>query len=220
MRQSAQLLDVLAKPVEVGIIIRTLDEIHLPGNHLALVGPLGVEPLPHLGLPELWVLTLVHMWVHGLLREHGLLWWRTGQTSQRVHGWRAGTAALSWTVLSLWRSGSFALAAIPLGALGLGPKDRASGHGIGAILVIMDTLHVVKQVVPPGKSISGNATFAAWVEAEVGTFTMAVHPVGLSFMPQKASRGRELLLGTGIHFAPEGLEVGVDELAVNTRVGQ
>jgi hypothetical protein len=46
----------------------------------------------------------------------------------------------------------------------------------------MDTPHVVKVIEFPRKAIAGYAAVAAVVHTDKGFVTMAVHPVGFSFM--------------------------------------
>lgn len=79
--------------------------------------------------------------------------------------------------------------------------------------VIMYSLHVVKQVVPPWKSISGKSSLAASVEAKVWAVTMTVHAVSFSLVAKQAGSGGEFLLGASLLSAAEWLQVGIDELA-------
>lgn len=79
--------------------------------------------------------------------------------------------------------------------------------------MIMDTLHVVKQVIPPWKAIARDSALAARVVAEVRPIAMSMHTVCFSFVPEQAGGGRELLLGTSLHLAAERLDVRVDKFA-------
>lgn len=86
--------------------------------------------------------------------------------------------------------------------------------------MVMDSLHVIKQVVPPGKAIARDATLTSWVVAQVRPVTVSVHSMSLSFMTQETGSGRELLLGACVDLAPEGLQMGVDEFAAVRKGGQ
>lgn len=85
--------------------------------------------------------------------------------------------------------------------------------------MVMDSSHMIKEIVAPGEAVSEHTALAARVVAEVGPVAMAVHAVGFAFVAEEASGGGELLLGAGVDFAAEGFEVGVDELAVEGREG-
>lgn len=93
-------------------------------------------------------------------------------------------------------------------------RIRASGKGSGLLLVIMYSLHVIKEIVPSWEPVARNTSLTSRVETQMWPISMSVHAMSFSFMPEQASRGRELLLGTGLNLAAEGLQVGVDELAV------
>lgn len=43
--KASQLLNILAQPLEVSLIVWTLHEAHLMRQEIPLVGPLGVKPL-------------------------------------------------------------------------------------------------------------------------------------------------------------------------------
>lgn len=79
--------------------------------------------------------------------------------------------------------------------------------------MVMDTLHVVKQIVSPWESIAGNAALAAGVVAQMWTVTMAMHSVGFPLVAEQAGSRRELLFGTCLDLAPEWLQVGINVLA-------
>lgn len=80
--------------------------------------------------------------------------------------------------------------------------------------VVMYSLHVVKQVVPPWESISGKSSLAASVEAKVWAVTVTVHAMGLALVAKQARSGGELLLGASLLSAAEWLQMRIDELAV------
>lgn len=66
--ESAQLIDVLTQALQVGLIIRALQEVHLPGKEITLVSPLGVEQtLLVLVLPKLLLAGLNMLGGHGTL---------------------------------------------------------------------------------------------------------------------------------------------------------
>jgi hypothetical protein len=77
----------------------------------------------------------------------------------------------------------------------------------------MDALHVVEEVVSPWETVAREATLTAGISAQMWPVAVPVHSVCFSFVPQKTSSRRELLLGTAVDLAAEGLQVGVNELA-------
>ena len=83
----------------------------------------------------------------------------------------------------------------------------------GVLSVVMYSLHVVKQVVPPWEAISRKSSLAAGVEAKVWTVAVTVHAMGLPFVAEQAGSGGELLLGASLLSAAEGLEMRIDEFA-------
>jgi hypothetical protein len=83
--------------------------------------------------------------------------------------------------------------------------------------VIVHSLHVVEQVVPPREPVPRKTTLASSVEAEMRSVTVTVHAMGLAFVTEQASSGRELLLGAGILSAAEWLEMRINELAVKAK---
>ena len=156
----------------MAFIIRTLHNVDLLGQQRPLVVPLGVEDaLPVLGVPS-WLLRLIHgLWeVAGWLEEplrlrrqrHRLMTLR-----RRLHHRRGGCL-------------SFAAACL-LGCFNY--HGTANGRAL-ILLVVMDTLHVVKQVVPSWKAIARNSTFASRVVAQVRPVAMSVHSMCFSFMPE------------------------------------
>lgn len=79
--------------------------------------------------------------------------------------------------------------------------------------MVVDTLHVVEQVVSPWEPIANYAPLAASIVAKMWAIAVAVHTVGFSFMAKEARSRRELLLRTALVLAAERLQVGVDKFA-------
>ena len=84
--------------------------------------------------------------------------------------------------------------------------------------MVVDTLHVVKQVISPWEAIARDTTVATRIVAQMWPLTVSVHSVCFSFMSKEAGGGRELLLGTGLDLAPERLQVRIDVFAARTQV--
>lgn len=171
--------------------------VHLEGNEFVGVVPLAV----HVALGSWnWTVRLlgiesnrdgVLLWDSNGLGGHGLSLQSSsgglitgGNGLSLAAGWLTGTVVCGSTVM-LW-----------------------------FLLVVMDSLHVIEEIIPPRKAMARDAAFTARVEAQVWALAVAVHAMSLSFVPQQACRGRELLLGAGLHLATEGLQMGVDEFAI------
>ena len=171
-RQSTELFNVLAEALEVVLVVWTFHETHLLGQEFSLVGPLGQDASPLLILPD-WLVVK-----HGLrevrrsmlVHDLGLLWrQRYGLLALRdlLHGRRCGCLSLAATS--------------PLLATAISGNWAARGR-FRIFLVVVYTLHVVKQVVSPWKSIARNATFTSWIVTKVWPVTMSMHAMGLSLM--------------------------------------
>jgi hypothetical protein len=177
--------------LKVRFVIWASHRVHLELQELTLVVPLGI----HIALAASF--TAESSWIIHILWECLLSkgWYRT---------WLLSLLTLSSGCLCS-RPRRLSLAADRLTAI--------TTLLAGLLLVVMDALHVVKQVVSPGESISWNTSFTSRVEAEVGAITMTMHPVCLSFMAEQTSSGGELLLGTSLDLASEGFDMRVNELA-------
>ena len=55
--------------------------------------------------------------------------------------------------------------------------------------MVVHSLHVVEQVVPPWEAVARKSTLTASVEAEVWSVTMAMHAVSLALVAKQASSG-------------------------------
>lgn len=77
--------------------------------------------------------------------------------------------------------------------------------------IIVDAPHVVKEVPPTGKSISGNRTVASFKKAKVRVVSMAMESMSFALVAEEACIGRELQLGihAGRHLATVWLQVGI-----------
>lgn len=84
----------------------------------------------------------------------------------------------------------------------------------GRTLELVNTLHVVEEVVATGEAVSRNGTLAVLEVAEVRTGSMSVHAVSLALVTQQAGSGGELDANTGLLVAAEWLQVRVDVLVV------
>ena len=84
--------------------------------------------------------------------------------------------------------------------------------------MVVHSLHMVEQVVPPWEAIARKSTLAASVEAKVGSVTVTMHAVSLTLVTEQASRGGELLLGACFLPASEWLQVRINKLAVKIMV--
>ena len=83
------------------------------------------------------------------------------------------------------RAGCFTLAATGSSGVGCITGRAWAGRQRGRVfLVVVDALHVVKQVVPPGKAVSWDPALAARVVAQVGTVAVSMHPVGFPLMAE------------------------------------
>lgn len=80
--------------------------------------------------------------------------------------------------------------------------------------MVVHSLHVVEQVVPPWEAIARKTALAACVEAKVRAVAVTVHAMSLALVTKQASGGGEFLLGACLLPASEGLQVRVNELAV------
>jgi len=120
---------------------------------------------------------------------------------------RAGLFLASLLVLAL---------VLPLPATrGCGGSRRRRGSRLSSsAVVIVNPPHVVSQVPLTGKSMSGKRAFAALISAEIRLLTMAMHGVGLTLMPEEASSGRKPGVLATLNLAAVGLQVGINELAV------
>lgn len=114
------------------------------------------------------------------------------------------------------RRRSFALAAcsLLLGRWVRVRSFRARETSASVLTVVVYSLHVVKQVVPPREAVARESTLAASVEAEVRSVTVTVHTMGLSLVTEQAGGGREFLFGASLLSAAEWLEMRINELAV------
>jgi len=91
--------------------------------------------------------------------------------------------------------------------------SSALGSGAGtSAMVVVDTPHVVLKVPGPGESLTLEGAFASLVSAVVSL--VAVHPVGLALMSEKAGGGREAGFSARLYLAAVGPKVRVDEFAV------
>ena len=91
---------------------------------------------------------------------------------------------------------------LPLGSfdflLCLSAQDRAASGVDSVLLMIVDTLHMVKEVVSPWKAIAQDSALTARVIAQVWSITMAVHSMCFSFMTEQTGGRGELLFRTSI----------------------
>lgn len=146
------------------MVIRARQCVHLELNELLLVVPLAVHvPLDSLvtGIRLVWVDRNLD-WIRLLWNIHDLSWQRLHSSSSRLITGRAR---------------------LPLAAHWLACSMVGSTVVLWLLLVVMYTLHVVKQVVASRKSVAWDAALAARIEAKVWTLSVAMHTVGLSFMP-------------------------------------
>ena len=121
----------------------------------------GVHVSMVLRIHLLWVDRDLH-WVHFL--GHGHRWARNG-----LHLLPPGYWLLRGTGLPLaahWLAGSIVR---------------------GTLLLWL--LLVVEEVVTPWEAVAWDAPLAAGIEAKMGSLSMSVHTVCLSFVPQQACRG-------------------------------
>jgi hypothetical protein len=88
------------------------------------------------------------------------------------------------------------------------------GRLSGGTLKLVDTLHVVKEVVATRKAVSRNSTLAVLEVAEMRPSAMSVHAVSLALVAQQASGGGELNANAGLLVAAKRLQVRVDVLVV------
>jgi len=188
LRQSPQLLDVLAQTLQISLVIRALDEIHLAREELPLIGPLGIrDTLPVLA--GLAGLLLSSLFTHGRLVVYP---WCL-RLCQNLFGLVPDRRRCSLTLrdgLLTREAGSLALAAAASsGALGLTGEDRATCQGIRLLFVVMHPFHVIEQVISTRKAVAGNAALAAWIVADMGPVSVPMHTVCFSLMSQETGRG-------------------------------
>ena len=74
---------------------------------------------------------------------------------------------------------------------------------------------MVKKVPAPGESISGNGSFASWVEAQVWVVSVAVESMGFTLVTEEASIGGkvQVLSSTSSHLTSIWLQVGIQVFA-------
>lgn len=103
---------------------------------------------------------------------------------------------------------------LPLGPfdllLGLSTKDRIASGVDSVLLMVMDTLHMVKQVVSPWKAVAQYSTVTAGIKACKWLVTMPMHSMCFSFMAEQTRRRGELLLGARLVFAAKRFHMRVD----------
>lgn len=142
-----------------GLSSLSLGNVHLFGQESTLVGPLRSV-------------------IHGL-------WSVSRRSVKHGLGMLRGEGHRLWS-LCRWcrgRVGRLALASTCL-LLALGTHHCAA-RVVGQIfLVIMNTLHMVEQIVPSREPIARSAAFTARIVAQVWPFAVSVHAVCFSFMPQ------------------------------------
>jgi hypothetical protein len=61
---------------------------------------------------------------------------------------------------------------------------RAGESSASILSVVVHSLHVVEQVVPPRETVARKATLTSGVEAEMRSVTVTVHAVGLTFVAE------------------------------------
>jgi hypothetical protein len=81
-------------------------------------------------------------------------------------------------------------------------------------LKLVNTLHVIEEVVATRKAVSRDSTLAVLEVAEMRPSAMSVHAVSLALVAQQASSGGELNANASLLVAAEGLQVRVDVLVV------
>lgn len=115
------------------------------------------------------------------------------------------------TLLGEIFSGSLALAGDRLaGDLTLQRRGRLGG----GTLKLVNTLHVIEQVVATRESVSRNSTLAVLKVTEVRPGTVSMHAVSLALVAQQASSRGKLNTNTGLLVAAEWFQVRVDVLIV------
>ena len=83
----------------------------------------------------------------------------------------------------------------------------------GRSIVLMYSLHVVKEVVTAREAVAGHSSLTVPEVAQMGPSPMAVHTMCLPLVTEKACGRRELHTNAGLLVATERLEVRVDILA-------
>ena len=186
-RHHSASMSVSRQSAELSIL--SLEEVHLLGHKRVLMCPLGSV------IDGLWNISCCWI-VHGrnMLRSN---WHRLGSLCRwgrwRVRGLALARSRLLMTVSSCERAARL----------------------IGQILfVIVNTLHMIEQVVPSREPTARCAAVTARIVAQVRSFAVPMHAVCFSFVPEQTSSRGELLLGTRFHLASEGLQVRINELAV------
>lgn len=74
---------------------------------------------------------------------------------------------------------------------------------------------MIKKIPTAGKSISGNSSFASWVETEVRVISVAMESMCLTLVAEEASVGREVqvLSSTSSHLTSIWLQVRIQVFA-------
>jgi hypothetical protein len=88
------------------------------------------------------------------------------------------------------------------------------GRLSGGAFVLVDTLHVVKEVVSAREAVSRHRPIAVGELAQMRPGTVSVHAVCLALVTEEACGGRELDTNAGRPVTPEWLQVRVDEFVV------
>lgn len=102
--------------------------------------------------------------------------------------------------------------------LRLSSQDRTTSSVHGVLLMVMDSLHVVEQIVSPREAMTWDSSITALIVAKMWPVAVSMHPVSFSFMTEQACCGGKLLLGACFDLTAEGLEVGVDVFTGDTDV--
>lgn len=84
----------------------------------------------------------------------------------------------------------------------------------GRALELVNTLHVVEEVVAAREAVSRDSTLTVLEVAQVRSGTVSVHAVGLTLVTEQAGGGRELNTDAGLLVAAEWLQVRVNILVV------
>ena len=84
----------------------------------------------------------------------------------------------------------------------------------GGALELVDTLHVVEEVVAAREAVAWHSTLAILEVAEVRPRAVSVHTVRLTFVTKQARGGRKLNADASLLVATEWLQVRVDVLVV------